>query len=37
MSWDVMIFNTRGRKPPPIEQFQESDYEALGPAAAVRQ
>jgi hypothetical protein len=37
MSWDVMIFNTRGKKPPPIEQFQESDYEPLGPAASVRQ
>lgn len=36
MSWDVMIFNTRGDKTPPIEQFQESDYEPLGPAAIVR-
>lgn len=37
MSWDVMIFNTRGKKPPPIEQFEESDYEPLGPAAGVRE
>lgn len=37
MSWDVMIFNTRGKKPPPIEQFQESDYDPLGPAARVRE
>lgn len=37
MSWDVMIFNTRGSKPPPIEQFQEIHYEPLGPAAGVRQ
>lgn len=37
MSWDVMIFNTGGKKPPPVEQFQESDYEALGAAGAVRQ
>ncbi len=36
MSWDVMIFNTRGTKPPPIDQFQESDYGPLGPAAEVR-
>ncbi len=35
MGWDVMIFNTRG-KAPPLEQFQESDYETLGPADDVR-
>ena len=37
MSWDVMLFNTRGKQPPPIEQFEESHYEPLGPAAGVRQ
>jgi hypothetical protein len=37
MSWDVMIFNTRGKNPPSIEQFQESDYDPLGPAASVRE
>ncbi|NLS95630.1 MAG: hypothetical protein GXX96_26145 [Planctomycetaceae bacterium] len=37
MSWDVMVFNTRGKKPPSVEQFEKSDYEPLGPAAAVRE
>lgn len=37
MSWDVMIFNTRGKRPPPVEEFQKSDYEPLGPGAAVRE
>ena len=37
MSWDVMIFNTCGKAPPPLEQLQESDYEPLGPAEEVRQ
>jgi len=37
MSWNVMIFNTRGRKPPPIEEFQESDFEPVGTFASVRQ
>lgn len=37
MSWDVMIFNMRGKTPPPLEQLQESDYEPLGPAVEVRQ
>lgn len=37
MSWDVMILNTRGKKPPPFKQFQESDCEPLGPAAGVRE
>ena len=37
MSWDVMIFNTRSKAPPPLEQFEESDYPPLGPAAEVRQ
>ncbi len=37
MSWDVMIFNTRGKTPPSIEEFQESDCESFGAAAAVRQ
>jgi hypothetical protein len=36
MSWDVVLFNTRGRTPPPVEQFQESDCEPLGPATEVR-
>jgi len=37
MSWDLMIFNTQGKKPPPIEDFEETDFEPLGPAAVVRQ
>jgi hypothetical protein len=37
MSWDVMIFNTRGKQPPPIAEFKESDCEPLGPAAVIRQ
>jgi hypothetical protein len=37
MSWDVMIFNMRGKTPPPLDQLQESDYAPLGPAAKVRQ
>jgi len=37
MSWDVMIFNTRGKKAPPVEQFKEDDYSPLGPAAEVRE
>src|SRR4051794_19319515 len=37
MSWGVMIFNLRGKPPPPIDQLQESDSEPLGPAADVRQ
>ena len=37
MSWDLMLFNTRGKAPPPIEQFEESDYEPLGTAVEVRQ
>jgi hypothetical protein len=37
MSWDVMIFNTRGKSPPSVEEFEDSDYETLGPAADVRQ
>jgi hypothetical protein len=37
MSWDVMVFNMRGKSPPSLEQLQESDYEPLGPAAVVRQ
>lgn len=37
MSWDVMIFNTGGEQPPPIEEFDESDWDPLGPAASVRQ
>lgn len=37
MSWDLMIFNTRGKRPPPIEDFEETDFEPLGPAAVVRQ
>lgn len=36
MSWDVMIFNMRGRTPPPIEQLQESDCDPLGSAVEVR-
>lgn len=36
MSWDVMIFNTRGKKPPPVEEFQDSDFDPLGPAPEVR-
>ncbi len=37
MSWDLIIFNTCGKAPPPLEQLQESDYEPLGPAVEVRQ
>lgn len=37
MSWDVIVFDTRGVKPPPVEHFSEQDYAPLGPAAAVRQ
>ncbi len=36
MSWDVMIYNTHGVKPPSISDFQESDTKPLGPAAEVR-
>jgi hypothetical protein len=37
MSWDVMVFNTRGKVPPSLAEFQESDCEPLGPAAEVRE
>jgi hypothetical protein len=37
MSWDVMIFNMRGKTPPPLDQLQESDYAPLGAAVEVRQ
>jgi hypothetical protein len=37
MSWDIMIFNMRGKTPPTLEQLQESDFDPLGPAVEVRQ
>ncbi len=36
MSWDVMLFNTRGQKPPPVDEFNESDFDVLGHAKEVR-
>jgi hypothetical protein len=36
MSWDVVVFNVRG-KTPSLEQFEQSDCEPLGPAAEVHQ
>jgi hypothetical protein len=36
MSWDLLIFNTQGRKPPPLEELQESDTEPFGPAVDLR-
>ena len=37
MSWDVMIFNFGGKRPPTLEQLQESDCVPLGPARDVRE
>ena len=37
MSWDVMLFNTRGQKPPPLDQLRETDIAPLGPAPEVRE
>ena len=36
MSWDVMILNIKGAKPPPLELLQQSDCAPLGSLRDVR-
>ena len=37
MSWDVMIFNTQGKTPASMEEFDDSSCKPLGIAADVRE